>query len=457
MRLLPQSLARQASLVLMAGMMLVIVAGVAVASLTLIRPSGADGTEDLVGRVGTLVAIAQQVPTETRPAIYTAAARSGLTIVSLGRNEPSAVFPDWWTQGLERQLARELQPLRATVLALGHTISGSTEGAAHLGTPHGPILVRVALADGTRLEIATQGGWSPLLAVGQIVPALVVVGIGLTVLAVWLGQRVTRPLGVFATAATRLGTDVTAPALPERGPSELRATARAFNGMQQRLRRLIEDRVQMLAAVAHDLRTPITRLRLRAEFVDDPEEQAKMRKDLDEMEAMIATALAFAREETVVEARGRVDLRGLLDEIASELVELGHAVSVTGDEHAELDARRTALKRALRNLVENAVKYGQRAAVSLSAASADLVVTIEDDGPGIPESELENVFRPFYRVEPSRSRETGGTGLGLTVARSVVRNHGGDIMLANRPEAGLVQTVLLPRSEGAQGHATARS
>jgi signal transduction histidine kinase len=328
-------------------------------------------------------------------------------------------------------------------------MGGSAAGAAHLWSPHGPILVRVALADGTRLDIVTKGGWFPMQAIGQIVPVLLVVGIGLTALAVWLGRRVTRPLGVFATAASRLGTDVTAPALPERGPSELRAAAHAFNQMQQRVRRLIEDRVQMLAAVAHDLRTPITRLHLRAEFVGDAEQRAKMLKDLEEMDAMITAALAFAREEMLLEQRAPLDLRPLLADIAAELTEAGHEVRVSGEQHAEIDGRRAALKRALRNLVENAVKYGHRAELRLTATPKQLAITIEDDGPGIAESELENVFRPFYRVEPSRSRETGGTGLGLTVARSVVRGHGGDITLANRAEGGLLQTVVLPRSEGA--------
>jgi signal transduction histidine kinase len=449
MSLLPRSLARQATLVLVAGMLLVIVTGVAVSLLSHIRPSDADGTEDLVGRIATLVTIAQQAPVATRPAIYAAVARSGLTVSPM-QSEAVAIFPDWWTQALARQLARELEPLGAAVLALGHTMSGSTDSAAHLAAPHGPIFMRVALADGTRLEIVTKGGWFPLQAIGQIVPVLLVVGIGLTALAAWLARRITRPLGVFAAAATRLGTDVNAPAVAESGPTELRTAAHAFNQMQQRVRRLIEDRIQMLAAVSHDLRTPITRLRLRAEFVDDPEQQAKMLKDLDEMETMIGAALAFAREETLVEPRGRVELRELLDEIAAELSESGHAVSVAGAERAEIDGRPAALKRAVRNVLENAVKYGHRADVRLAAMPGEFVVTVEDQGPGIPESELEDVFRPFYRVERSRSRQTGGTGLGLTVARSVLRGHGGDITLANRAAGGLIQTIVLPRTDNAR-------
>src|SRR5262249_13886081 len=175
-------------------------------------------------------------------------------------------------------------------------------------------------------------------------------------------------------------------------------------------------RVQMLAAVAHDLRTPITRLHLRAEFIEDSEQRAKMLKDLNEMEAMITAALSFAREEMVLEQRAPVDLRALLDDIAAELTEAGHEVGISGAQHAEIDGRRAALKRALRNLVENAVTYGQRADLRLTATRNELVVTIADDGPGIPESEPENVFRPFHRVEPSRSRETGGARAGPSLA-----------------------------------------
>jgi signal transduction histidine kinase len=437
-------MARQTTLVLVFGMALVIFVGVCIAALMMVGASHERGTKDLLGRVATFVAIAQGAPAEARPSIYASTARSGLAVSALGEREPVALLSNLRTDRLEQQLRGELQPLGATVLAVGHAAHDSAAGAAQPWFRHRPIVVRVAFGDRTRLDIVAERGQFPVQAISQIVPALLVVGVGLTALAAWLGRRITRPLDVLARAATSLGTDVAAPPLPEHGPSEIRAVAQAFNLMQQRVRRLVEDRVQMLAAVAHDLRTPITRLRLRAELVQDPEQYAKMLTDLDEMEAMISEALAFARESMVLEQRAPIDLRLLLDDIAAELTDAGHEVRLSGDQQAQIDGRGAALKRALRNLIENAVKYGHRANVHLAGSPKQVVIAIEDCGPGIAESEFEKVFRPFYRVETSRSRETGGTGLGLTVARSVVRSHGGDITLANRAEGGLLQTVVLP-------------
>ena len=215
--------------------------------------------------------------------------------------------------------------------------------------------------------------------------------------------------------------------------------------MQYRIKRFVEDRLHMLSAVSHDLRTPITRLRLRAEFVVDSEQRTKMLGDLDEMEIMIAETIAFAREETVREPTDRVDIVALLGEVKDQLSD-GETVTVVPEKSIFLQCRRTALKRALSNIVNNALAYGGgRATIDIQDYDHEIVITVEDEGPGVPEDELENVFTPFYRIERSRNRDSGGAGLGLAVARTVVRGHGGDIKLANRPEGGLRQTVVLPR------------
>ena len=237
------------------------------------------------------------------------------------------------------------------------------------------------------------------------------------------------------------------PPLGEAGPAEIRGAAKAFNQMQRRIRRFMDERMHMLAAASHDLRTPITRLRLRAELIEDAEQRAKTLKDLDEMEAVIASTIAYAREETTSEPRTPVDLARLLQEIRADLAEAGHTVTVEGPARLIYEGRATALKRALANLIGNAVIYGGTAAVRLSEADGRITITIEDSGPGIPEDEREQVFAPFYRLERSRSRETGGAGLGLSVARTVIRGHGGEVTLANRPEGGLRQEVVLPHPE----------
>jgi signal transduction histidine kinase len=276
--------------------------------------------------------------------------------------------------------------------------------------------------------------------------AFFVMAVVVSVLSVWAVRRSTAPLALFAWAAERLGRDVNAPDLPEDGPREVHRAARAFNEMQRRLRRLISDRTQMLAAISHDLRTPITRLRLRAEFVDDAEQRAKMLGDLDQMEAMIAATLAFAREDSTHEPRKSLDLAALVQSVCDDATDVGCDVTYTGAARASCNGRPVALKRVFTNLVDNAVKYGGGARVALEAGPERVVVTVEDGGPGVPDSEIERIFEPFYRVEASRSRETGGAGLGLAVVRSIVRGHGGDVTLANRAEGGLRATVTLPRT-----------
>lgn len=261
--------------------------------------------------------------------------------------------------------------------------------------------------------------------------------------------RLMRPVRLLAAAADRLGRDVNAAPLDEKGPSEVAIAARAFNQMAERIRRFVADRTQMLAAIGHDLRTPITRLRLRAEFMDDDEQRRKMLSDLDEMEQMIAATLTFARDDAAAEPAAPLDLaalcRTVADEAADARPELAEAIAYDGPERLTVRARPVAMKRAVANLVANALAYGGAARIRLSRDEAGLVrMVVEDDGPGIPEGELEAVFVPFRRLEGSRNRETGGTGLGLTIARNILRAHGGDVVLRNRPEGGLEATASLP-------------
>jgi len=274
--------------------------------------------------------------------------------------------------------------------------------------------------------------------------SLTAMALGILLVSVFLVRSVTAPLRSLAIAADRIGIDAASPDLPQAGPREVRQAATAFNRMQTRIKRLIDDRTQTLAAVSHDLKTPLTRLRLRAQFVRDDDLRQTIEGDLDEMEAMIQSTLDFLRGDATGEEVRTVDIATILETVCDQLVDSGHDVALRAEGPAALSCRPLAIKRAFSNLVENAVKYGTRARVSLVRKVDELIVTIDDDGPGIPPTELDRVFDPFYRLEASRSRETGGTGLGLTVARSTVRAHGGDVELANRDGGGLSVTVTLP-------------
>jgi signal transduction histidine kinase len=267
---------------------------------------------------------------------------------------------------------------------------------------------------------------------------------------IWAVRQLLVPVRTLAAAAEALGRDVVnAPSLPETGPSEIVTAAIAFNTMAARIRRFVEDRTFLLTAVGHDLRTPITRLKLRAEYMEDEEQRVKMLADLDEMEAMVAATMAFGRDVTTSEALTPIDLaillRTILDEAADGDPVHGDAVSYNGPDHLAVRARPLGLKRALTNLIGNALKYGDAARIKLSQPQRQLVqIDIEDNGPGIASAEAERVFEPFRRLESSRNRETGGFGLGLSIARNIIRAHGGEIFLTNLPAGGLRASVTLP-------------
>ena len=279
--------------------------------------------------------------------------------------------------------------------------------------------------------------------------AFLVMTIATGLLSVWAVRRLTAPLRTLAIAAEKLGRDVNADPLPENGPTEVATAAIAFNTMASRIRRFVTDRTLLLTAIGHDLRTPITRLKLRAEFIDDEELQAKFLSDLDELEAMVSATLAFGRDSANREPMVSLDLRSLLQTILDDAVDgRPQAVDCVGfaspPPSVTLQARPLALKRALANLVGNALVYGGGVQVTLRPpADGHVVVLFEDDGPGIAPEELDRVFEPFVRIETSRNRETGGTGLGLSIARNIVRGQGGDITLANRAPHGLRATVTL--------------
>jgi signal transduction histidine kinase len=225
----------------------------------------------------------------------------------------------------------------------------------------------------------------------------------------------------------------------------VRHTAEAFNLMQARLQRFVEDRTRTLAAIGHDLRTPITSLRLRAEFVADDEMREKMLSTIDELRSMTEAALAFSSNEVLREGTRHVDLTALVESLCDDLVELGQDIGFVEAAKVDYRCRPDSLKRAVRNLIENAVRYGERARVGIASTAAHVTIVVEDDGPGIPPDKLEQVFSPFFRVESSRNRQTGGIGLGLSIARDVARHHGGDITLVNTGR-GLRATIILPRA-----------
>jgi signal transduction histidine kinase len=322
---------------------------------------------------------------------------------------------------------------------MGRGMRGMGPGAANF-------VVQVALRDGTRVTFDSylsphdEGVPWRLAATLAILVGTV---LALSLLAV---RWVTRPLSTLATAAEKLGEDINRPPLPDKGPTEVRRAAKAFNTMQSRLARFIADRTRVFAAMSHDLKTPLTRLQLRTEMLDDTELRAKFTKDIDEMESMIAQTLDFMRDGAASEPAQPVDVTALLESLQTDYQDAGHGFEIRGAAARPISGRPRALRRCLANLLDNALRYGGSARIEIEERPRELALRVLDEGPGIPEADLEHAFEPFFRGEASRSRETGGTGLGLGIARNIARAHGGDVTLKNRPGGGLEATLVLPRA-----------
>lgn len=260
----------------------------------------------------------------------------------------------------------------------------------------------------------------------------------------YIARHLSRPLRDLADGADRLGRGESVPALETgRGPDEVRRAAHAFNAMSARIRRFVDDRTRILAAISHDLRTPITNLRLRVELLEEGETKARMLETLDELRATVEATLSFTRDELGEEAVC-ADLSTLVESVCDDFADMGRPVSFTIADRLPMVCRTDAMRRAVRNLIDNALAYGGAARVSIRSNGTGAEITIADDGPGIPPEDIERVFEPFVRLEASRNRRTGGVGLGLSIARSVLRGHGGDIHLTNRPGGGLDAVIVAP-------------
>jgi len=305
--------------------------------------------------------------------------------------------------------------------------------------------VQIALRDGTWVTfdsyLTPQATAVPL----KLALTLLILLGTVIVLSLVAVRWATGPLTALATAAEKLGEDINRPPLPETGPSEAQRAARAFNTMQQRLARFISDRTRIFTAMSHDLKTPITRMRLRTELLEDETLKSKFARDLEEMEAMVRHTLDFMRDANSGETVQKFDLTALIESVQADYEDTGGKVEVSGGPLHAFSGRPLALRRCLANLVDNALRYGGGAKIRLQEEANGITISVSDAGPGLPAEELAQAFEPFFRGEASRNRETGGTGLGLGIARNIARAHGGDIVLRNRAEGGLEAILSLPR------------
>ncbi len=446
--------------IILVAVVILLCAGAAVFYLYSQAEARRDIAAAIADRILSVVDLIEDTPKEQRPALLLAL-RSPWLDAEISDRSPVIVeqVPEEFTK-LRLQILNQLQQFGDRMVMIGVSNRPWTGPSRKFRSNHEEeerrrprdrrtLVIGIKLSDGNWLAFRMPLRPPRPLPEFQMIAVIVVSALVILLFAIWAAYRVTRPLARFAEAADRLGVDLRAPPLPEHGSRELRKAAGAFNRMQDRLRRLIDDRTMMLAAISHDLRTVLTRLTLRAEFIEDPQQREKAVADIDEMRSMLDASLSFARDDTAEEARTSVDLSSLLQSLCDDLADAGNEVHFEGPARLPYWSQPVALRRVFANLIGNALKYGVEATVTAAPLDGGVVVEIADRGPGIPSDKREQVFAPFYRLEGSRSRETGGTGLGLSVARGIVRRHGGDITLHDREDGGLVVRVTLPATAAA--------
>lgn len=441
MRALFQSMTSRVVVVLTAGVVISVLLTFGLALSDRQRMIGQFRDYHAVERLAQFILSLETVPANLREPFYNATARSGL------RAEPATEAADILQQPSElaallgKRLPEDYR-VASTASKPDDCLPGGDRPARRRS---GCEALLITLPDGERLRMTVLPPRPP-----SFMPRIDFSTYGLlfllsvAIVAMLVARMTMRPLKQLAQAATELGNDIDRPPLPERGALEIRQAAAAFNAMQSRIRHHIKQRAHILAAITHDLQTPLTRLRLRLEKVDDAELRDKLISDLSAMQSMVREGLDLARSMDSAERMQKLDLDSLVDSVCADALDAGQKVSVKGSTRASLMARPTALRRCLTNLIDNAVKYGGYAEVEVTRQDGTASIRIRDGGPGIPEHVMEKVFEPFYRVENSRSRETGGTGLGLTIARNIAEQHGGAIRLSNHPGGGLEVVLTLP-------------
>jgi signal transduction histidine kinase len=405
----------------------------------------------LPGRVAALLDILDGTPVADRPAVLANAQLPQVRLrlldapaPNLGdRGEPDA-------EAMRRRIEAALSAPRPVIVADRYRLADEKAGPAG-GRVENGAWIEASLSNGQWLLVVFNLDPPPpsdpvaaqfsVVSIGAWVIAALALAALLSLVA---ARRVVKPLSKLSGALDRLGPGGDDPSVPPHGPQEIEGIIRAFNRMRERLRRFNEDRTRMMAAMSHDLRTPLTRLRMRIEMAEGLEDQQKMLDEVDMMTGMVESILSFTRDDARQEARSLVDLTALVESICEDAADAGEKVTFSGPRGVTISCRPTAMRRAISNLVDNAVKYGGIAIVTLAPESDCVVILVEDEGPGIPRAERDKVFEPFYRINSARDPSTGGVGLGLSVTRSIIWEHGGEITLNARKGGGLCVRIDVP-------------
>ncbi|MDB5599006.1 MAG: sensor histidine kinase [Xanthobacteraceae bacterium] len=428
--LLPSRISSQMAVVIVVSLVAI---HIIITSLFFLRSRDAPmfGPESSIGELVTLLRLVAVTPAADRPKLIVDAAKT------FPRLELRAIDPVPVREGdlhFERVQRRLGSGFRA--VSLEHAAPGDANIEPN---------VAVRLPDGAFVAARLALPPGPPRIGGPLVLTVLFIVVSMTLLGLWAARALTAPLGAFAKAADSFSLQGDIAPLPERGPDEIRMVAKAFNRMRERIQRLSDDRIKTLAAVGHDLRTPVTRMRLRAEFIPDEGMRSQMLRDLDQMKTLIESALTFLRDGQGAETATLVDVASLLLTICDDFADLGHTVLYDGPDHATLVAQPDGLARAVGNLIENAIRYGATVSVRLRTTAVETTIEVEDDGPGIIDADKADMLEPFVRGDASRGMEDAkGFGLGLSIARAVAEAHGGTLTLLDRAPSGLIARIALP-------------
>jgi signal transduction histidine kinase len=388
------------------------------------------------GQLAAVVQLISATPATERPRLFADVARAfpQLKIESLA---PGPVAAATEPDGFEFRILHRRLGSSYRIFALGQA-SHQDIGKVGIALPDGA-MISANLQPDLRQRPFRGGPW---------IMTLLFAVISVSLLGLWAARALTAPLSSFAKAAESFSLNGAAAPLPERGPEEIRSVARALNRMRERISTLIDDRTRMLAAISHDLRTPITRMRLRSEFIEDDVHRSRMLRDLDQMRAMLESVLSFLRNDRKLESMTLADVASTLQLVTDQFADMGHKVAYDGPQHALATVRPDDLLRSITNLVENAVRFGAEAAIRLNVSPDHLTIDVEDDGPGISDARKDVVLEPFVRGDDARNMdEAAGFGLGLSIARSIVLAHGGTLSLNDRQPHGLIVRIELPVRE----------
>ncbi len=453
-RWLPRSLTTQWLLLMLTALIVAQVVSIQIYRSERDETLGLINNRFALSRLLSVVRLLQDTPPELHREILRASRSESLSL----RVETAPLTPEQRSTGFEQRVRNELNyPANLAIQISVEMPDGPPHpvdvpyphiGRQHMGRPPARdirLYGAIQLNNTTWLNFSSFADIEPPAWSRRAVVSLLLMAAILTVLTTWLLRRVNQPLRKLASHAEQYGRGLTLPPIEETGPIEIRETLAAFNRMQLRLDRFVQDRTRMLASISHDLRTPLTSLRLRSEFMPDGEDKERMQQTMTDMEEMLRATLAFSREDQQDEPVRSVDLISLLQSMADDYQDAGQQVQCLSDGQYPYLCRSSLLRRVLQNLVDNALTYAGDAELSLEVDAEQLILRVRDHGPGIPEEALDEVMKPFVRLDSARNTEGGSVGLGLAIARTLIHRQGGELLLANHPDGGLLASLILPR------------